>query len=118
MVDGIFRGRAFAPADSGCFPLLCDMAPFYPAAQTRTLETGGAAPWMRKKPPSLFLIPAMPQGKTYSFSGMRTSRTKPTRNSTAIDSTPIDGLPVSCVKTLTRNVPMTAAYLPKMSKKP
>ena len=54
----------------------------------------------------------------YSLSGIRHSSTKPTTNSTAMDSTPMDELPVSCVNTLTRNVPMTAAYLPKMSKKP
>ena len=35
-----------------------------------------------------------------------------------MDSTPNDELPDSWVKKLTRNVPMTAAYLPKMSKKP
>ena len=39
-------------------------------------------------------------------------------NKTAMLKTPTDELPVSCVNTLTRNVPMTAAYLPKMSKKP
>ena len=54
----------------------------------------------------------------YSRSGIRHKSTKPTTNSTAMDSTPMDELPVSCVNTLTRNVPMTAAYLPKMSKKP
>ena len=54
----------------------------------------------------------------YSLSGIRHSNTKPTTNSTAMDSTPMDELPVSCVNTLTRNVPITAAYLPKMSKKP
>ena len=52
------------------------------------------------------------------FSGILHSSTKPSTNSTAMDSTPNDELPDSWVKKLTRNVPMTAAYLPKMSKKP
>ena len=52
------------------------------------------------------------------FSGILHSSTKPMTNSTAIESTPMDELPVICVKMLTKNVPMTAAYLPKMSKNP
>ena len=63
------------------------------------------------------LLPASPF-RPIPVSGIRHSSTKPTTNSTAMDSTPMDELPVSCVNTLTRNVPMTAAYLPKMSKKP
>ena len=44
--------------------------------------------------------------------------TKPQMNSRAMESTPSDGLPVKKVKAETRPVPMMAAYLPKMSKKP
>lgn len=35
-----------------------------------------------------------------------------------MESTPSEALPVIWVNRLTRNVPMTAAYFPKMSKKP
>lgn len=43
---------------------------------------------------------------------------KPTTNKTAMERTPNEGLPVIWVKILTKNVPITAAYLPKMSKNP
>lgn len=59
-----------------------------------------------------------PEANPYAFSGILHSRMKPTMNSMAMDSTPIEGLPVICVKNDTRNVPMIAAYFPKMSKKP
>lgn len=59
-----------------------------------------------------------PEANLYAFSGILHSRMKPTMNSMAMDSTPIEGLPVICVKNDTRNVPMIAAYFPKMSKKP
>lgn len=50
--------------------------------------------------------------------GIRHKSSRPTTNRIDIASTPTDALPVSCVNTLTRNVPMTAAYFPKMSKNP
>ena len=80
------------------------------------VDDNGAAGQRHPRPAPTDGAPA-PQ-PPYSLSGIRHSSTKPTTNSTAIDSTPMDELPVSCVNTLTRNVPMTAAYLPKMSKKP
>ena len=51
-------------------------------------------------------------------SGIFKSSTKPTMNSTATERTPIELEPVNWVNTLTSNVPMMAAYLPKISKKP
>jgi hypothetical protein len=50
--------------------------------------------------------------------GIRHKSTRPATNRMDIASTPMDALPVSCVNTLTRNVPMTAAYFPKISKNP
>lgn len=51
-------------------------------------------------------------------SGIFSISTNPMTNNAATDRTPMLGLPVTWVNTLTRNVPMTAAYLPNMSKKP
>lgn len=51
-------------------------------------------------------------------SGIFKSSTKPTMNSTATERTPIELEPVNWVNTLTSNVPMMVAYLPKISKKP
>ncbi len=45
-------------------------------------------------------------------------KTNPTANRSTSENTPIELMPVSTVIVLTRNVPMTEAYLPKMSKKP
>ena len=50
--------------------------------------------------------------------GIASKKKKPTINSTAIESTPKEALPVICVKTLTKKVPITAAYFPKISKNP
>ena len=79
-----------------------------PAA--RAAEAAKPARHMLREPARRALYPC--------FSGILHSSTKPSTNSTAMDSTPNDELPDSWVKKLTRNVPMTAAYLPKMSKKP
>lgn len=51
-------------------------------------------------------------------SGTRSITTKPMMNSTTIESTPSELLPVAAVMVPTMKVPRIAAYLPKMSKNP
>ncbi len=51
-------------------------------------------------------------------SGILIMKTRPTKSSTAMESTPSEALPVICVITATRRDPMTLAYLPNTSKKP
>ena len=65
----------------------------------------------RKRRPSLYSPAAVP-------SGIFKSSTKPTMNNTATERTPTELEPVTWVNTLTSNVPMMVAYLPKISKKP
>ena len=92
------------------------------ASAERVLAKGSA---MRAKRPSrrvrgsgfLERAGARPGRDHYSL-GIFKSSTKPTTNNTAMDKTPMLALPVIWVKKLIRKVPSTAAYLPKMSKKP
>lgn len=65
----------------------------------------------RKRGPDFYSPAVVP-------SGIFKSSTKPTMNSTATERTPIELEPVNWVNTLTSNVPMMVAYLPKISKKP